>query len=244
MDPELLVIALLIAFLAAICSSLTGFGFVLTMVPLLTLAWDVKLAVATTVVLALFNSGFLLFEVRGHFKPSRVALLLLGYAVGLPLGVLLLEQLDGDSLKALVAATVLVTGMALFFVPTYEIRRGANPLGVATGAVSGVLGTTTGMSGPPVVIYLLGRHPEVEAFRSTILAFFLPSGILTVALFVGLGRITQDVLVTTAVCIPGIILGGIAGSWLRRHLSQERFRVLVLAVLVLSSLAVLLSAIV
>jgi uncharacterized membrane protein YfcA len=243
-DPEILVAAVLIAFLAAICSSLTGFGFALTMVPLFALTWDVELAIATTVLLAVLNSAALLFEVRGHFEPSRVAVLLLGYVIGFPLGILLLESLDTDSLKVMVAATVLVTGLALFFLPAYEIRRGATPLGVTAGVASGVLGPTTSMIGPPVIIYLLGRHPAIEAFRSTTLAFFLPSGILTAIIFVALGRINQDVLITAAVCLPGIVLGGIAGSWLRRHLSQERFRVLVLAVLVLSSLAVLLSAVI
>jgi uncharacterized membrane protein YfcA len=243
-DPAILAAAVLIVFIAAICSSLTGFGFALTMVPLLALTWDVELAIATTVLLAVLNSAALLFEVRGHFEPSRVGTLLLGYVIGVPFGVLLLERLDTDALKVMVAATVLVTGIALFFLPAYEIRRGANPLGVGAGAVSGVLGPTTSMIGPPVIIYLLGRHPQIEAFRSTTLAFFLPSGILTAVIFIALGRITQDVLITAAVCIPGMVLGGIAGSWLRQHLSQERFRVLVLAVLVLSALAVLLSALI
>jgi hypothetical protein len=243
-DSQILVLAVLIAFLAAICSSLTGFGFALTMVPLLALAWDVQLAIATTVLLAVLNSAGLLFEVRVHFDPSRVAVLLLGYVIGFPVGLLLLENLDTDSLKVMVAVTVLITGIALSFMPPYEIRRGATPLGLAAGAASGVLGPTTSMIGPPVIIYLLGRYPEVEAFRSTTLAFFLPSGILTAVIFVALGRITQDVLVAVIVCIPAIVLGGAAGSWLRRHLSQQRFRMLVLAVLIGSSLAVLFSALV
>ncbi len=244
MSPDILIAAVLIAFLAAVCSSLTGFGFALTMVPLLTLAWDVQLAIATTVLLALLNQAALLFEVRGHVVPSRVAVLLVGYALGMPLGLFLLERLDTDSLKVMVAATVLVTGLALFLVPAYQIRRGATPLGVAAGVASGVLGPTTSMSGPPVVIYLLGRQNQVEAFRSTIMAFFLPAGIITTATFAVLGRLTGDVILTAALCLPAIAAGGVAGGWLRRRLSEERFRSLVLGVLVLSSLGVLLSAVV
>ena len=243
MDPEILVLAVLIAFLAAICSSLTGFGFALTMVPLLTLVWDVKLVVATTILLGLLNQTALLFEVRGHIVPSRVTILLAGFALGMPGGLFLLERLDSDSLKVMVSATVLVTGFALFWIPAYEIRRGATPLGIAAGALSGVLGPTTSMNGPPIVIYLLGRHGGVEAFRSTILAYFLPVGIIMTATFAALGRLTGDVILTAALCMPAIVAGGQAGSWLRRRLSEERFRSLVLGVLVLSAIAVLASTV-
>jgi uncharacterized membrane protein YfcA len=99
------------------------------------------------------------------------------------------------------------------------------------------------MNGPPIVIYLLGRHPAMDEFRSTILAYCLPTGVITVAAFIALGRITEDVLLATAVGVPGILLGALAGAWIRGHMDQERFRLTVLAVLVFSSLAVLLSAI-
>jgi uncharacterized membrane protein YfcA len=243
-DPEILALALLIAFLASLCSSLTGFGFALVMTPLLTLAWDVELAVATTTLVAFLNNGALLVEARGHLVPSRVSILLVGFAIGLPAGIYLLELLDADTMKILVSTTVLVTGVALFFTPNYEIRGGANPIAVAAGAVSGVIGPVTSMNGPPIVIYLLGRHPAMDEFRSTILAYFLPTGVITVATFVILGRITGDVLLVTVVCVPAVLLGAVAGAWCRQHLSQERFRVVVLALLVFSSLAVLLSAIV
>jgi len=242
--PELLLAVLLIAFIASLCSSLTGFGFALVMAPLLTLAWDVEEAVATTTLLAFLNNGFLLAEARGHVVPSRVGILLLGFAFGLPVGIFLLERLDADTMKILVSTTVLVTGIALFFLPAYEIRGRARPLAVAAGAASGIVGPVTSMNGPPIVIYLLGRHPAMDEFRSTILAYFLPTGVITVAAFIALGRITEDVLLATAVGVSGILLGALAGAWVRQHLDQERFRLIVLAVLVFSSLAVLLSAIV
>ncbi|MEX0800321.1 MAG: sulfite exporter TauE/SafE family protein [Dehalococcoidia bacterium] len=243
MPADILAAAVAIAFLAALCMSVTGFGFALTMAPLLTLAWDVKQAVAATVVLSLMTVLPNLLQVREHVVPGRVFVMLAGYLLGLPLGVLLLERLGSDSLKIFVASTVLVASVIAYASPALHIGRNANFWGVTAGVASGALGPSTSMNGPPVVLYLLGLDSHVERFRGTILAYFFPAGVLTVTALAIAGRITGDTLLVAAVAIPALVAGTVAGSWLRKRLDPNRFRTLVLAVLIVSSAAVLLSAI-
>jgi len=234
--------AVAIAYLAAFCMSTTGFGFALTMTPLLTLAWDVKPAIATSVLLSLTTKWPLLIEVREHIVPSRVVVLLVGFVLGLPVGLVLFDQLDSSSLKVFVAATVIVASIVLYSTPSLKIAdRLARPIALAAGVVSGVVGASTSMDGPPVVLYLLGRHKEIEAFRSTILSYFLPTGVVMVSAFAILGRFDRDVLVTAAACLPAIALGILSGTMLRSRLEPERFRHVVLAVLVVSSAGILTS---
>jgi uncharacterized membrane protein YfcA len=99
------------------------------------------------------------------------------------------------------------------------------------------------MGGPPIVLYLLGREREVTAFRATLLAFFLPGSILQIALFAGVGRITDDVLLMVVVALPAIVVGLLVGTWLRSRVRAERFSAVVVAVLILTSMGVLFSAI-
>lgn len=243
MPADTLALAIAIAFLASFVMSTTGFGFALTMAPLLTLAWNVKEAVAASILMSLMNQGPLIFEVRLHVVPSRVFVLLLGFAAGAPLGLYVFDALSADALTVLVASVVIVASIVMYVAPRVEISdRRATPLGVLAGAVSGAIGASTSLSGPPVVIYLLARHPDMETFRATILAYFLPAGIVTATAFAVLGRITDDVLIVAAASVPAMALGMLSGMWLRRRLDSERFRLVVLGVLIVSSVAVMVSA--
>lgn len=243
MSFEILALAVAIAFLASFVMSTTGFGFALTMAPLLTLAWNVKEAVAASILLSLMNQGPLIFEVRAHVVPKRVLVLLLGFAAGAPLGLYVFDALDADALTVLVASVVIVASVIMYIAPRVEIPdQHATPLGLVAGALSGAIGASTSLSGPPVVIYLLARHPEMESFRATILSYFLPAGIVTATAFAVLGRITGDVLLVAGASVPAMVLGMLFGMWVRRRLDSERFRLVVLAVLIVSSIAVMASA--
>src|SRR3970282_614558 len=111
LSAEPLAAAAAIAFLAAACESLTAFGFALVMVPLLSLAWEVKPAVVTSTILGTALLLPLLYGVRGHVQPGRVAPLLLGSFTGVPAGVIILDRIDATALEIVVASVVIVAGV-------------------------------------------------------------------------------------------------------------------------------------
>jgi uncharacterized membrane protein YfcA len=78
LNAETLICVALIAFLAAVCQSVTAFGFALVMVPLLTLVWDVKPAIVTSTLLSTAFMIPLLYEARSHVQPLAIAPLLVG----------------------------------------------------------------------------------------------------------------------------------------------------------------------
>jgi uncharacterized protein len=243
LSAEILIAGIAIAFLAAACYAVTGFGFALVMTPLLAVAWDVKSAVVTSVILSTLALLPLLVEVRAHIPIERASILVLGSFVGIPLGVVVLQELDSDALQALVASTVIVTALLLYFRPIVEPGPDTRTAQLATGFVSGVVGGSTSMGGPPIVLYVLGREREIERFRATLLAFFLPGSVLQIAILAGVGRITGDVLLLVAAALPAVGVGLLSGAWLRRRVEAERFRAIVVAVLVLTSAGVLISTI-
>ncbi len=234
--------AIIITCGAAATQSLTGFGFALVMVPLLSLAWDVKSAVVTSSLLGTVALLPLLFEVRRHVHMSRVAPMLAGSIAGIPAGIWLLGWIDPQALEILVGAIVITTSLLLYLGPSSgQTRAGAIP-SVTVGALSGVLRASTSMGGPPAVLYLIGAERQVEAFRGTLLAFFLPTSLVTVAGLAAVGRVTPDILVTTALALPALTIGLIAGARVRAVVRQEVFRAIVLLVLVATSIAIIVSA--
>ncbi|MDO8613698.1 MAG: sulfite exporter TauE/SafE family protein [Dehalococcoidia bacterium] len=243
MSTEVLAAAIAIAFLAAMCMAVTGFGFALVMTPLLALIWDVKPTIASSVLLSTVALLPLLIEVRGNASMSRVSVLLVGSLAGIPPGVFLLERLDAGALQVMVAATVIVASALLYFSPNLAGGEDTVRGRLMAGFVSGSIGSSTSLSGPPIVLYLLGRESDVAAFRATLLLFFLPGNVVTILAFALVGQITGDVLVLSVAALPAIALGLMFGAWLRSHVQPERFRALVVAVLIVTSLAVLASAV-
>ena len=138
---------------------------------------------------------------------------------------------------------MVILASALLFLAPRLTFGGRNTLSsLVTGALSGLLRASTSMAGPPVVLYTLSHEQEIEEFRSTVLALFLVTGVLTVPGFIVADLISRDALVATAVAIPGMAVGLLVGSRLRLRVQPKLFRTLVLAVLVITSIGVIVSA--
>jgi uncharacterized membrane protein YfcA len=79
-----LIAVALIAFLAAVCQSVTAFGFALVMVPLLAVIWEVKPAVVTSTLLSTAFMIPFLYAVRSRVDGAAIAPLLVGSFAGIP----------------------------------------------------------------------------------------------------------------------------------------------------------------
>ena len=231
-----------IAFMAAGCQSLTGFGSALVAVPLLSLYLDAKLAVVIATLISTVISAPLILEVRRQVRPAKVVPLAIGSLVGVPLGILILKTVDAGVLKILVAVVVILASALLFLAPRLKLGQRNTLSSLVTGALSGLLRASTSMAGPPVVLYTLSHEQEIEEFRSTVLGVFLFTGVLTIPGFFLADLVSNDALVATAVALPGMALGLLIGIVLRAQVQPKLFRTLVLAVLVITSIGVIVSA--
>jgi uncharacterized membrane protein YfcA len=102
--------------------------------------------------------------------------------------------------------------------------------------VSGVLSTSTGTNGPPLVAAFQAMGYDPRNFRATLAAVFFGSGVLGMAAFAVAGQITRPVLQVALVGAPAGALGWFAGNTLFVRIDGTRFRHVVLAGLVASSL--------
>jgi uncharacterized membrane protein YfcA len=219
-----------------------GFGFALVMVPLLSLFWDVKLAVVSSTLLGSVAILPLTVEVRRWIRLRKVAPLILGSFVGIPAGIIILDRIHPEALKIMVAAVVIAASVILYFAPRVRLAGSGLAPPLMVGMLSGMLRASTSMGGPPIVLYLLGRERGIEEFRSTLLASFLPATVPTVVGLAIIGQVTPEVLGTSGVALPALAVGLLAGAWLRLRVQQEVFQTLVLAVLVFTSIGVIVSA--
>lgn len=129
-----------------------------------------------------------------------------------PLGVALLAVLDPTGLRWAICLGVLAVVVVLAGGWRWRGRPSVR-LSLGVGAVSGLTGGTTGLAGPPVVLFWLSGAREAAVVRANIIIFLAA---LDTALAVNLalrGLITAERLVTGAVLIP--VFG--AALWLGAH---------------------------
>lgn len=244
MDTHILIAAFLFAVMGSTVQSTTGFGFALVMAPLLAAVWEPKAAVPATLLLGFSSNTFLLTQVRGHVTWPRLPGLFIGLAVGIPLGVLFLEQVNSDVLQVAVGVVVFSATIVLYFAPRIDPGHDTIFMRITAGAMGGALSSATSMGGPPVVLYLLGREKEIDRYRATLLAYFLPAGFFAILGLLLVGRIDGDVLTVAGVSLPAVGIGIMIGRWLRGHLDPERFRRVVVGVLIATSISVTVLAVV
>lgn len=225
---------------AAVVQSLSGFGFALMAVPLMSLAVDVRLAVVTgtlvSVATTLFNA------VRERHEADRVLArtLIVSSVAGMPFGFAAFVLLGQRELKVMLGVMVLT--MTFLLVRGTVLAAGSRRDEWASGWVSGFLAVSLSTNGPPLVFLLQGRNVAPAVFRGTISRVFLVSNLVSVTVFLAAGRIGGDALVVAAASAPVVIAAYAIGLRVRPRLDAERFRRLVLGLLFLSGAAALATA--
>lgn len=224
----------------AAAQAVSGFGFVLIAAPLVAVLAGAKEAVVGVTLVGWVLVAQLSVRGRSHVDRSVVLLMTASAIAGMPLGLLVLDRADERVLTALIAVVVIAFALLLWRGLRLPSGRGADAL---AGFTSGVLATSTGTSGPPVVIALSSTPMEPSAFRATISTIFLVQGTAAIIAFALGGQITRDAVLVALVGLPGLVVGSIAGEWGFRRLDTATFRRVVLAMLLVSGAAALIGAV-
>jgi uncharacterized membrane protein YfcA len=236
--------AALALFLGAALQSATGFGFALVSAPILFALLGPREAVTAGVLVALvLNSLTLATEGRRPQVLVRDSLGLLAWSLpGIALGALALRELPGRLLSALVALAVLA-GVALRALS----RRARTPAArrpwhmPAAGVATGALATSTSLSGPPLIFYLLARGASPGELRDSLAAIFLAVAVLALPALALTGTFAapDDLWVLCLAGVAGQLVGRRAFGWLR----GARYEQAVSVVLVATALVALVASV-
>ncbi|WP_157756875.1 sulfite exporter TauE/SafE family protein [Plantactinospora sp. KBS50] len=228
-----------IVLLAAFAQAVSGFGYALLAVPLLTLASDPRTAVVVASVTGVGLTVTSAARERAHAR-WRTALLLTSAAVlGMPVGLLVLTLAPARLLTVLIAVVVL--GCTVLVWRRVRFRTGPAVV-AAVGVFSGVLATSTGMNGPPLVAAFQALGYDPRTFRATLAAAFAGSGVLGLAGFVLAGQVDAATLRLAAAGLPAVLLGWWLGDRIFARVNLVVFRRIVLLGLVAMSAAALVQA--
>jgi len=226
---------------SSLIQTVTGFGFALLAVPLMSMAVPTETAVVIAATLGTFTSGGQAWTERHHGDRSAMKRLTLAAFIGAPFGLVILNVASSQQLKIGLAAVIVV--FLIVNLRGFKLEQASTPIDLAAGFVAGVLSTSLSTNGPPLVMALHARHFSPQVFRATISSVFVAIGLLSLVLFAATGHFTTDVAWSLLVAGPTLALGFFLGHRIRGHIDPVRFRSLVTSLLAATAVVTIVSVI-
>jgi uncharacterized protein len=236
-----LMVFLVATFLAALVAGLAGFAFGLVAAA----AWLYVLTPIQTASLiiayGLIVQGVAVWKLRGALQWTRLWPFLVGGAIGVPVGVAILEAEPPGYVRAGIGLFLVLYSIHALARPALKpITAGGAPADAGIGFLNGAVGGVSGLAGIVVVIWcgLRAWPKDVQraVFQPVAVAIFLMS-----ALWLGArGAMSVDTAWLFVIGLPALLAGTWLGLKLYGRLDEARFRNVVLVVLLVSGAALVL----
>lgn len=232
---ELLLASTVVLIGAAIQGSV-GFGLGILAAPILFLINPVLIPaplLSAAVVLTLLTAR------REHqsIDLHGVAWAVIGRIPGALIGAATLAVLPKKSMTLLVATLVFVSVAMIGWGP--RIRRTRKSL-LGAGTMSGFMGTTASMGGPPmVVVYKEDSGPRI---RGTLAGFFVVGLVISLTTLAFIGRVGHEEILAALALVPGIVVGFTISNHIAPVIDRGYTRTALLIVSALAGLSVIIRA--
>ncbi|HVB96157.1 MAG TPA: sulfite exporter TauE/SafE family protein [Chloroflexota bacterium] len=228
----------IVTFAAAIVLGTTGFGFGLFSTPFFMLLVDPHEAVILSLLFSFIIMSVMLSrrEIRENVRHSFVLPLFAFSLLGIPIGASVLLAIDGQVLRVGVCCLVIVTSCIMLC--RTGVRRKNGILAVAmVGFTSGLLATSTSLSGTPVALFATTEEMSKSDFRSSLAAYGWLNMLVSLAMLRVDGLVLDRTLFLTVAALPALLIGYWCGSHFFGRLSHSRFSQMVPFLVIAAGLA-------
>jgi len=210
-----------------------GVGTMIAPLMVLTVG-DARLAAAWTLPVLSTADVFAVLYWRRHAEARQLLSLIPWVLVGIAGGAVALS-LDELIIRRIIG--VIIVGMLLVYLwrrfrPTGQVEGNPALYGVAAGFAT----TLANASGPVMNLYLLTKKLPKEKFVATGAWFFFAVNILKSPVYAWYHLYSRASLLFDLLMVPAVLAGALAGRWLIRHMPQNVFEVLVIALTAVSCL--------
>jgi len=183
----------LASLLAGLVYGFAGFGAALIFMPLAVIFLPAPLAIAAFSLSAL-ASLFTVIPKAWAAADRRQTLLMVAVSLmTMPLGIALLRLAPEVTIRTAVCVLTLITLAALLAGWKVPLR-GGTPLRLSVGALAGITGGSTGLNGPPVILFNLGSDQPVAVTRGNLACFLTFNGLLLMPMLWLQGMVDARVL--------------------------------------------------
>lgn len=229
---------------AAFCAGLAGFAFVLVGAALLLHVMPPALTAPLLVMGSLVVQGIGSWQVRRDIPVQRLALHVLAATLGLPFGLAALALGPARAIVAFVGVLLVVYSGYTLARLALRMAPPALPAGpradALVGFASGVLGGIGGYVGALVGMWADATATPPRETRALLQPFIAIMQAITAAGLAVTGFFTREALILLATALPALLAGTWLGIRAYRAIPAQGFRLVLLALLLLSGVSLLL----
>lgn len=233
LDQKVL-LAVTVSLISGFFRGFSGFGSALVFVPLMGALYNPQIAAVTLVVIDLLGS---VFQTRKQFKLCQWAdlrLISIGALPGVFGGVLSLQYWSADHLRDLTFAVVLLAAFLVMRGWSYQGEPN-RILTVGVGFVSGFLGGSVAMEGPPVTLFWLSGSGGKSVVYANVMVFIFLTELFVLFFYMYFGLVL--VLNPGAVIILGTIfwIGFFIGNKYFQTTTNRTYKAVACALMILAA---------
>ncbi|WP_120501688.1 sulfite exporter TauE/SafE family protein [Roseovarius sp. EL26] len=187
---------------AGIVRGFTGFGTALIFVPIAGIFLPPAQVVGVMTLTGIVSMTALVPRAWGQADRKEVGILALAALITVPLGIMLLKQLDQITVRWLV--TAIASGTLVALIIGWRYAREIQTKGLlGIGAAAGVVGGLTGLTGPVVIMFYLAGQGAVKTIRANTILFLAALDIVIVGNLLVSGSIAWETLwLAIALAVP------------------------------------------
>lgn len=171
----------------------------------------------------------MIFKIRKEIDLPLLKSLIKGSIAGLIIGIFIYLYVNTELLKISIGIIILLLTVLLIF--KFTLKRSQNK-DYTAGGISGLLTTSIGVPGPPLLLYFSSTKLDKTTLRSTTLAFYLFAYTASLIMQITFGGTTKDIWTSSLIAIPALFLGVVIGQLLFKWISQKVFLLITYIILI------------
>lgn len=236
---EILLVLIVIVLLASLLQTSTGYGFSIIGTPFLLLIYPVHTAIQINIILSICLSAFMIVGIWKEVDKTLLIRLVKGSILGLIFGIFMYLFMDIQLLK--IAVGVLILSLTVLLIFKLTLDRSENK-DMITGGVSGLLTTSIGVPGPPLLLYFSGARVDKVTLRSTTLAYYLFVYSASLVMQISFGGTSKETWTASLLAMPALFAGILLGKFLFKWISQKTFRIITYVILIFTGAYLIVSS--
>lgn len=226
------------ALLGAFASGLAGFAFSLIAFGLWLHVLSPQVAAPLVIVASLFAQCLSIIHVRRAFRFDLLWPFLIGGIIGTPIGVWLLAYADPLLIRR--AMGVFLIAYSSFFLlrpPVKPLDHGGRVADGGIGFIGGVMGGLAGLSGAVPTAWCTMRGWSKDVSRAIYQPFNIAVQVAALPVLMSAGLLTRQLAYYALLCVPAMLIGVWLGLRLYVRLDEQKFRKLILWLLLASGVS-------
>ncbi|HGO5291388.1 TPA: sulfite exporter TauE/SafE family protein [Photobacterium damselae] len=215
MDSSIFLACLAIFTLGCFVQSSIGFGMGVLVGPFI-LVLEPQLMPSAVIFLGMSMSLIVWYQYRAYFEPKMLFSAFIGRLPGTVLAAYILMIVTADQLAIMLGVTVLIAVV----LSLGKWKLSPTPVNMLiAGFVSGVMGTATGIGGPPLAILLQNEEPE--KIRANLAAFFAITGVISLIALHLSGNFSYQDFHNSVLLLPAPIMATLLAYQVRHKIKKR-----------------------